>query len=48
MHIIDAEIDKLQQQQVVVEASCVDGQFLSPIVLRKKKNGEYRLILNLK
>jgi len=46
--IIDAEILKLLDQKVIVEADFEEGQYISPIFLRQKKNGEYRLILNLK
>lgn len=46
--IVDSELEKLLQMNVIKEASYIKGQFLSPIFLRPKKNGEYRLILNLK
>jgi len=46
--IIDAEILKLLDQKVFVKANFEEGQFISPIFLCQKKNGEYRLILNLK
>jgi len=39
---------KLLDQKVFVKANFEEGQFISPIVLRQKKNVEYRLILNLK
>ena len=41
--IIEAEIHNLLAQKVVKEVQFVEGQFLSPIFLRKKKNGEFRL-----
>ena len=43
--IIEAEIHNLLAQKVVKEVQFVEGQFLSPIFLRKKKNGEFRLII---
>lgn len=46
--IIDKEINELLKQGVIVTADYEHGQFISPIFLRHKKNGEYRLILNLK
>ena len=46
--IIDKEINELLNQGVIVTADYEHGQFISPIFLRHKKNGEYRLILNLK
>lgn len=46
--IIDCEIQKLIQYGVIVHSSFEVGQYVSPIFLRQKKNGEYRLILNLK
>ena len=30
------------------EVTFVEGQFISPIFVRPKKNGEYRMILNFK
>ena len=46
--IIDQEITKLLQKQVIIEVLPHENQFISPIFLRQKKNGDYRLILNLK
>ena len=46
--IIDAEIQKLLCKGVLEEAVPSYGQYISTIFLRKKKNGSYRLILNLK
>lgn len=46
--IIDKEISKLLKLKVIEKVQYDDGQFISPIFLRLKKNGEYRLILNLK
>ena len=47
-NIIDTEIENLLKNNALVEVDEVAGQFLSPIFLRSKKNGEYRMILNLK
>lgn len=48
VEIIDSEIQKLLSQKVITEVKFEPDQFISPIFLRAKKNGEYRLILNLK
>lgn len=47
--IIDGEITKLLNKGVIEQCSHTEGEFLSPIFLRLKKNGvDYRMILNLK
>ena len=46
--IIDTEIQKLMDLGVIVKAVYEPGQFVSPIFIRPKKNGEHRMILNLK
>ena len=46
--IIENEIAKLVSMGVLVEVQHDVDQFLSPIFVRPKKNGEYRMILNLK
>lgn len=47
--ILDAEIAKLLKKGVIVESVHSEGEFISPIFLRLKKNGiDYRMILNLK
>ena len=46
--IIELEIDKLLKMKVIEEVSFTPGQFISPIFTRPKKDGEYRMILNLK
>ncbi|MCG7878916.1 MAG: reverse transcriptase domain-containing protein, partial [Candidatus Thiodiazotropha endolucinida] len=46
--IIDKEIQKLLEMEVISEVSYTEGQFISPIFTRPKKDGEYRMILNLK
>lgn len=45
---IDAEIQKLLDKGVIVETENENEQFISPIFLRPKKDGKYRLIRNLK
>ena len=47
-HIIDLEIQKLIKLKVIYEAVYHEDQFISPIFTRPKKDGEYRMILNLK
>lgn len=46
--IIETEISKLLSMGVIKEVQIESDQFLSPIFVRPKKNGEYRMILNLK
>ena len=46
--IIDGEIQQLLSKGVLEETEPSYGQYISTIFLRKKKNGSYRLILNLK
>lgn len=46
--LIEKEIQKLIDIKAIIETKEEEGQFLSPIFLRLKKNGEYRMILNLK
>lgn len=46
--IIDKEIDKLLDIGVIEEAKHEEDQFISPIFTRPKKDGEHRMILNLK
>ena len=46
--IIADEIKKLVEKNVLIEVQKCHGQFLSSIFLRPKKNGEFRMILNLK
>lgn len=46
--IVSAQIDKLLKMKALEIVEPVKDQFLSPIFLRLKKNGEYRLIFNLK
>ena len=46
--VIDQEIKNLLKMGAVVKAILGPDQFLSSIFVRPKKNGEYRVILNLK
>ena len=46
--IVDSEIQKLLKMQVIKEVQHVSNEYISPIFLVAKKNGEYRMILNLK
>ena len=45
---VKAEIDKLKRKRVVVTSQHEDGEYISPIFMRKKKDGSFRLILNFK
>ena len=46
--IIDAEIAKLVSKEVLQVTNCVPGGFISNIFIRPKKDGAFRMILNLK
>lgn len=46
--LIDAEVQKLLAKGVLEEAEHCEGEWLSTVFLRPKKNGEFRMILNLK
>ena len=46
--ITDEEIAKLLQKKVIVETTQEPDEFISPIFTRAKKDGTYRMILNLK
>ena len=45
---IDSEIEKLLKKGVIKECEHEEGEYISPIFLSPKKDGGYRLILNLK
>ena len=45
---VQTEVKKLLAQGVIEHTSREEGDFISPIFLRPKKNGEHRMILNLK
>ena len=47
-HIVRQEVHKLLEKCVVTKVSPISGQILSNVVLRPKKDGTHRLILNLK
>ena len=46
--IIDNEIEKLLQKGIIRRSSFEDGQVISPIFTRPKKDGSHRVIFNLK
>lgn len=46
--IISKEINKLLTLRVLKVVQRAEGQIISPIFLRRKKNGEARIVLNLK
>ena len=47
-HIIQNEIDNLLNKGVIKGTTRCEGEFISTIFIRPKKDGTYRLILNLK
>ena len=47
-HVIDTEIDKLLAKGVIIPSSHEEGEYISPIFTRAKKDGSFRVILNLK
>ena len=47
-HIIQNEIDNLLNKGVIKETTHCEGEFISTISIRPKKDGTYRLILNFK
>ena len=42
--VISTEIEKLLEKKVLEKVESEDGEFISPIFLRPKKNGSYRMI----
>ena len=46
--LIDLEIQKLQRKHIIEETKASPGQFVSYVFFWPKKNGNFRLILNLK
>ena len=46
--IINAEIEKFLNKQIIVPVSDTEGQYISNIFIRPKKDGNFRVILNLK
>ena len=47
LQFLHGEIDKLLAKQVIEKVEPTQGQFVSNIFLRDKKDGSYRMILNL-
>ena len=47
MDVISTETEKLLQEGVIVATGYEKGDFISPIFIRTKKDGSFRLILNL-
>ena len=46
--VIETEINKLLAYNVIIESKHCDGEFISPIFVVPKKDGTFRMILNLK
>lgn len=46
--VIQSEVNKLFQKEVIIPTSNEPGQFISAIFLRPKPDGTHRMILNLK
>ena len=46
--LVDLEIEELLNKDVIVPCACEEGEFVSPIFTRPKKDGTLRMILNLK
>ena len=46
--VIDDEIEKLLQKNVITRCDHEEGEIISPIFLKKKPDGSFRLIFNLK
>ena len=47
-HVIDTEIDKLLAKGAITPSSHEEGEYISPIFTRAKKDRSFRVILNLK
>ena len=47
-HVIDTEIDKLLAKGALTSSSHEEGEYISPIFTRAKKDRSFRVILNLK
>lgn len=47
-HVIDKEIDKLLSKGVITPGSHEEGEYISSVFTRAKKDGSFRVILNLK
>ena len=48
MAFLHQEIEKLLNKQVIREVTHIPGEFVSNIFLREKRDGGFRIILNLK
>ena len=46
--VITSEINTLLEKTLIVKAHHEPGEFISPILVRPKKDGSHRMILNLK
>ena len=46
--VIESEVMNLLKMNVIEKVQSCENEFISPIFVRPKKNGEYRMILNLK
>ena len=46
--IIDAEITKLLEKGVIISCESEQGEYISTVFVRPKKDGNYSMILNLK
>ena len=46
--IISTEVDKLLSKGVIEETTHLEGEFISNIFVRKKKDNTYRMILDLR
>ena len=47
-HIINSEIEKLVQKEIIIKGEREDNDFISTVFTREKKDGSFRTILNLK
>ena len=45
---VDAQISKFLEKGIIVKSSHEEGEFISNVFLRPKKDGSFRMILNLK
>ena len=46
--VVQSEVNKLLQKEIIIPTSNEPGQFISTIFLRPKPDGTHRMILNLK
>ena len=47
-HVIETKINKLPAKGVIIPSSHEEQEYISPIFTRAKKDGSFRVILNLK